>query len=333
MNFSVKVIALSSLLFLQSLPVGAEQPSADLPETKVVLRISREFIHELTAKQIKRDVPVDLNANGVAVTGTARAEGTTNVNIQASDNACDFELVVNGSVSTQLVATDRSVQVHLQGTAPFSARRRVVFADDAFSGHKVEVDTSYHSTVAAICSSRAGLIGNLARTTATWKTRRVLPEEDLRAADEVRLRLSAAIEKETDELLVTLNRIGSIVKQGEDVLREEKLISERSVQHYLAATERSIYISIGPPEHRIAKLPKTSASERAPIELWVAIKKPGKKDAFSPILANWKIVKPFVLARIAKRSPETAKILDQVQVKTVENWHVLTFAPSLFALL
>jgi hypothetical protein len=329
MNSIARTIALSAVLFLQQLPVEAQQPAPDLPETKVVLRISREFIHELTAKQVQRDVPIDMNSNGVAVTGTAHAEGTTDVKIQASDYACDFDLVLNGLVSTQLVATDRSVRIHLQGTAPFSARRRIVFADDAFTGHKVEVDTSYRSTIGAICSSRNGLIGEMVRTTATWRTRRVLPEEDLHAADEVRFRLSAAIEKETDELLTTLNRIGSIVKQGEEVLREEKLISARSVQHYLAATERSIYISIGPPEHRIAKLPRVSASERAPIELWVAIKKPGKKDAFSPILANWKLVKPLILPRIAKRSPETAKILDQVQVRTVEDWHVLTFAPSL----
>ena len=329
MKCMTRTIALSALLLLHVLPVEAQQPAPALPETKVVLRISREFIHELTAKQVNRDVPIDLNSKSVAITGTAHAEGTTDVKIKASDNACDFELVLDGRVSTQLVATDRSVQVHLQGTAPFKARRRIVFADDAFSGHKVEVDTSYRSTIEAICSSRNGLIGDMVRTTATWRTRRVLPEEDLRAADEVRSRLSAAIEKETDELLATLNRIGSIVKQGEEVLREEKLISARSVQHYLAATERSIYISIGPPEHRMAKLPILTASERAPIELWVAIKKPGKKDAFSPVLENWKLVKPFILPRIAKRSPETAKILDLVQVRTVDNWHVLTFAPDL----
>jgi hypothetical protein len=329
MNFALNLVAAFTLLSPLSMQAEALQPPKELPETQVVLRISREFIHELTAKQFKRDVPIDLNSNGMAVSGMALAEGATDVKIQASDNACDFELVVEGMVITRLVAANRSVRIRLNGSAPFKARRRIVFADDAFSGQNVEVDTIYHSTVEGICSDRIGLIGTLARAAAHSKIQRTLPEADVQASEEVRTRLAEAIEKESDQMLATLNKIGAIVEQGEALLREEKLLSTRSVQHYLAATERNLYISIGPPEHRIAKLPRLSPSEREPIELWVAIKKPGKPDRFSPILANWKLVKPFILPRIAEHSAETAKILDQAQVKSVDGWHVVTFAPSL----
>jgi hypothetical protein len=328
MNFVHLVVGISAMLFLQSVRIEAQQPAADLPETKLVLRVSREFIHELTAKQFKRDEPIEMDFTGTVVTGSAQANGTTDVRIKASDNSCDFDLIVNGQVTTQLVATSRSVQMNFRGCAPFKGRRRVVFDEIFFSGRKVEVEATYHSTLDRICSFRSGLIGVLVRGASKSMIRRSLAEDDLKADDEVRTKLTAAIEKESDGFLATLNKVGSIVKQGEELLREEKLLSARSVQHYLAATERSLYISVGPPQHQIARLPRLRASEREPIELWVAIRKEGKPDRFSPILEHWKLVKPFILSRIAKQSPESAKILDQVHVKTVEGWHVLTFAPN-----
>ena len=323
------ILALSCVLLFQAGGSRAEDPKVDLPETKVVLRISREFIYELTAKRFQRDVPVALNAGGVAVAGTAHVDGATSVEIQGSENACSFELGVQGQVSTHLVATVRAVELQLHGSAPFSARRRIVFEDIAFSAHPAEVTTDYHSTIDRICTVRPGLLGAMTRGIASSKARRTLPESDVQAAAEIRTRLTEAIEKESDDLLILLNKVGAIVKEGEQLLREEKLLSARSVQHYLAATPKSLYISVGPPGHRIAKLPRLNASDRQPIELWVAIKKPGKTDRFSPVLENWKLVKPFLLPRIAQRSPESAKILDQVQIRKVEDWHVVTFAPDL----
>lgn len=329
MSLLLSLVGVLLSLVSQITPAQAQEPTRELPETKVVLRISREFIHELTAKQFKRDVPIDMQFDGTTVTGSASARGTTEVEIQASENSCNFELVVNGQVTTELVATGRATQAYLHGFAPFKGRRRIVFDDASFLGRNVDLETSYHSSVERICSFRSGFMGVMARNLASSALRRDLPQDDLRAGDEVRARLTAEIVKESDGLLATLNRVGSIVKKGEELLRDEKLLSARSVQHYLAATERSLYISIGPPQHRIAKLPRSSASEREPIELWVAIQKPGKVDRFSPLLANWKIVKPFILPRIAQHSPETAKILDEVQVKSVDGWHIVTFAPKL----
>lgn len=329
MSLVLSLVAVLLSLVAQSAPPPARQSTGELPETKVVLRISREFIHELTAKQFKRDVPIEMDFSGTTVMGSASARGTTEVEIQASENSCNFELVVNGQVTTELVATSRATQTHLHGFAPFKGRRRIVFDDASFLGQNVNLETSYHSSIDRICSFRSGVMGALARNLASSALRRDLSQDDLKAGDEVRARLTAEIIKESDGLLATLNKVGSMVKKGEELLRDEKLLSARSVQHYLAATKRSLYISIGPPQHQIAKLPRSRASEREPIELWVAIQKPGKVDRLSPLLANWKIVKPFILPRIAQQSPETAKILDEVQVKSVDGWHIVTFAPKL----
>ena len=91
-------------------------------------------------------------------------------------------------------------------------------------------------------------------------------------------------------------------------------------------------MSIGPPEQRIPSLPRLDVSKRGPIELWIAIKKASKEDLLNPVLEHWNLIKPFVLERIALRSPELVKIVEHVQVESVEGWYVVTFAPKLLEL-
>ena len=326
------LLVISATLLLQGAPAVAQQSDKPLPETKVVLRISREFIHELTGKQFKRDQRIDKNAFGAAVEGNAQVDGTFDVKLQKSESAGDFDLLVNGDVLTEVVATSRPVQVYAHGVAAFTGRRRIAFDGNAFAGQAIEMNVTYRSSIDQIRAVRGGLIGALARNIASPGVRRNLPEADAQAENEIRTQLITAIEKETDHLLLTMNKVGPLLKQGEKMLREEKVLSAGSVQHYLAATEQHLYMSIGPPGRRMPKLPALDVSKRGPIELWIAIKNAGKEDLLNPALENWNLVKPYVLQRVALRSPELAKIVEQVQVETVDGWHVVTFAPKLLAL-
>jgi hypothetical protein len=332
MKFASHLVVIFAMHLLQGVRAEAQQPARPLPETKVVLRISRKFIHELTGKQFKRNAPIDKNTLGATVEGSAKVDGTLDVKLHKSDNASAFDLLVNGEVVTQVVATSRAVQVHAHGVAVFTGRRRIVFDRNAFSGKAIEMNVTYRSSIDQICSFRGGAIGALARGIARPAVRRDLPDADRQAGDEIRTQLTDAIEKESDQLLVAMNKVGPLLKKGEEILREEKVLSARSVQHYLAATEHHLYMSIGPPNHRIPRLPRLDASQRGPIEMWIAINKASKANLLNPILEHWKLVKPFVLARIARSTPELVKIVEHVQVESVEGWYVVTFAPKLLDL-
>ena len=134
MKFVPHLVVIFAMHVLQGVQAEAQQPAKPLPETKVVLRISRKFIHELTGKQFKRDEPIDKNAFGATLKGSAHVDGTFDVKLQKSDNASDFDLLVNGEVLTQLVATSRPVQVYAHGVAAFTGRRRIAFDGNAFAG-------------------------------------------------------------------------------------------------------------------------------------------------------------------------------------------------------
>jgi hypothetical protein len=329
MKFLSQLLFISAFSLLQGVQAEAQEPTKSLPKTKVVLRISRQFIHQLTGKQFKRDEPIDKNSIGTIVQGIAHAEGTFDVKLQKSASASDFDFLVKGEVLTQMVATSRRVQVHEHGVARFSGRQRVVFDGNAFTGQAIEMNAKYHSSLDQVCSFRGGLIGSVTRGIAVRTIRRSLPESDQEAENELRTRLTNAIGKETDEIIEAMNKFGPLLKKGEELLREEKVLSVRSVQQYLAATEEHLYLSIGPPEHRIPSLPKLDAHKGGPIEMWIAIEKASKDDLRNSVLHHWNIAKPFVLQRIGKDSPELAKIVEEIQVEVVEGWYVVTIAPQL----
>ena len=68
-------------------------------------------------------------------------------------------------------------------------QRRIVFNDDTFSGEKASVETSYHPPSIRFVLSEAGSPGTLTRNLAS-SSLRSLPENDLRAGDEVQLQTS-----------------------------------------------------------------------------------------------------------------------------------------------
>ena len=322
------LVVISSIPLLQGGRAEAQEPTKPLPETKVVLRISREFIHELTGKQYKRDEPIAKYSFGTTVQGCAHVNGTFDVKLQTSASI-DFDFLVKGEVSTHVVAARRLVQVHKHGVAGFNGRRRAVFDGNAFTGQAIEMDVAYHSGINQLCSFRDNLIGSLTRGIALRTARRNAPESEREAENEIRTRLTMALGNETDQILVTMNKVGPLIKKGEEILREQKLLSVSSVQHYLATTEEHLYLSIGPPEHRISTLPKLDMTKRGPIEMWIAIEKANKDDLRNSILQDWKIAKPFIVQRIGRNSPELAKTLEEIQVETVEGWYVVTIAPKL----
>jgi len=326
------VLVISTVFLLRGMQAEAQQPPKSLPETKVVLRISQKFIQEVTGKEFKRDAPIDKFAFGAHVTGSIHVDGTFEVKLNKSDSAADFDVFVNGEALTETVATARSIQVYGHGAGAFTGRRRIAFDGNAFAGQTVEMNVTYHSSVDQLQSFRGGLTGALARGLARPKVRRTLPKADCQAENDIRIQLTTAIEKESDQLLVTINKVGPLLKKGEEILREQKVLTASSVQHYVAATEEHLYMSVGPPEHRIATLPRLDVAKRGPVELWIAIDKANRQDFVSPALEYWTFVRPFLLQRIKRDTPELSKIVEQVQVVSVDGWHVVTFAPKLLEL-
>jgi hypothetical protein len=324
----------------QTLPLEAQEPIKPLPETKIVLRVSRKFIHRLVGTGFQREEPINSNVDGVAVAGTALVSGRFQITLHESKTESEFDVLVSGEVSTLLTARRRPVEVHAHGAASFSGRRRFVHKGDLLAAEKMTLDARNQFTLDEICARRGGPAGAVTRRIARPFVRRGLAEGDHMADDEIRARLTPALETELDKLLAALNQIPPMVKQAHAVIIMENKLPPEGVRTYHAATKDHLLFSVGRPDRHIPSLPNLDKDKEAPLELWIGESKNAPKEEHRKfLLQNWRLIAPVLLMQLERRSPELAKevggplakLLEEVDLHEVPGWHVVTFAPKILA--
>jgi hypothetical protein len=319
--------------FGNGLPSAAQSAAEPPAETKIVLRVSRGFIHQLTGVHFRRTESMGKDS----VAGNAQVLGKFDVKLRESETESAFDLRFDGAITTQMTTTRRPVEVHTHGTGSFCGQRRIVFEGKGFAGQPIELSVAHHSTVDAIHSLRGGLRGAIARRVAAPMVSRYLPGGDRQLAEEIRSGLSKTLEQETDNLMTVINNIRPIIRRGEELLIEDDLIPKGERHVYRAATKDYLMLSLGSANRRIARLPELEASKRAPLELWIAKREESKERRLQFFLKHWQLVVPLIEEQLARHDPELAKALDKklhkVQMESVAGWHVVTFAPELRDLL
>jgi len=338
MRYLFAFVSAVAILFLDSLPLEAQPPGKELPETRIVLRVSRKFIQRLTGSRFQRDVPIDSNVDGMRVTGKATVTGKFKVTLVESDTDTDFDVVATGEVATQLTATRRPIMVQAHGTAPFTARRHFDHTADKFTASKPEIDVRNQFILDAICPFRRGLIGAATRRIAGPIVRRGLADGDREAEAQIRAELGDSLERELDKLALALNRVPPLVRQTHEVVIAELKLPKEGVKPYRAATKDHLLFSIGKPDRRMPTLPVLSTEICAPVELWIGESKDaGKEERRKFLLENWRLIVPVLMTQLEVRSPELtkeideplAKLLEEVRIHVTPGWHVVLFAPKL----
>jgi hypothetical protein len=339
MKFSACLVASLSALAAQFLSVATQEPAKPLPETRIVLRVTGKFIQGLVGVRFQRDEVIDTEIDGVVVTGTAHVTGKFRITLHESKTEGDFDVMGHGEVLTQLAATRRPVVVQTHGAAPFSVRQRIVHKGELFVAQTLTIDVQNHFTLDEIRPCRGGLLtGALTKRIARPFVRRGLAEGDHQADDEIRTRMTQELGIELDKLIVALNKIPPLVKQAYELIILENKPPTKEMRVYRAATKEHLLFSIGAPDRRIPNLPKLDKDKPAPLELWIAVDKNAlTEERRKAILANWRLIAPYLRNQLQRRSPELVKevdepltrLLEEVQMHEVAGWHVLTFAPKI----
>jgi hypothetical protein len=165
-----------------------------------------------------------------------------------------------------------------------------------------------------------------------------LAEGDLQADDEIRTRMTQELEIEVDKLIAALNKIPPLVKQAYELIILENKSPPEAMRVYRAATKEHLLFSIGAPDRRIPNLPNLDKEKPAPLELWIAVDKNAlTEERRKAILANWRLIAPYLRSQLQRRSSELVKevnepltrLIEEVQMHEVAGWHVLTFAPKI----
>jgi len=329
-------LAIGALL-VQSLFVAAQEPAK--PETKVVLRVSRELIQKLAGARFTKDQPIASNANGANVTGSAHVEGDIDVRLRESETESDFDLILTGNVSTQLTAVRRPVIVCAHGDAPFNATRRVVLLNGKFTAEPVCISVANQFALDGIDSFRGGIGGALTRRVARPFVRRGLADGNLQADDEIRSEFTSALEEPTDRIVTALNCLEPTVadvRQKLEILADKKKLV---LVPYHKGTKNYLYLSVGVPGRVITKLPSLERKDRAPLELWIAkrhdlLGELALEFGLELLAAKWEKDAEKIGKRIIERHPELVPILGneikmEAHILTKDDWHVITLTPTI----
>ena len=232
-------------------------------QTRVVLRISKQFIQEHAPPAVEEGSRVDRCLFGARVTGTAITRGRPTLTMDTDHERPVFTLHFKGTTSTRTVATKPPVKAYNTGAGQFDVHREIRFDGTQFSEGAESIEASYSSRLEGLATP-PGLRGRLVRRFALPEIARTRPQADAIALSDMKVTLLTAFGQHTDKLVDELNA-NVPWKQSLALLGPQQ---SGWVSHF-ASTEDWIVTSPGPADAKVPELPEEAAEAKAPLELWV----------------------------------------------------------------
>jgi hypothetical protein len=328
------------IIVVLGLPPRAAAQGPEGVKPQAVLRISRSFLVKLTRQQFAQDEPIQTTAMGATINGTAHAAGGYNVKLHPSSTECDFDLLVNGTITTQMTVTRPPVVLQLSGATPLEGYRRVRFDGKTFLGLPPSVGVCYHAQLDQLCTLRHGPASPLIRCVARPIVLRSLPDGDAEADQDIRRQVGDSITQETDRIVAVLNEVVDVQRHAVEFLRDYVKLPPVTPPA-VGATDEYLLAGVGFAPGEPPHLPEAAGQAQAPVELWVHHKLTLPQEVLVKLLderlkARWRQVKPAIKQRLEKHSHDLAQLIDDVRedvtldaVKGEPDWHVIRFSRQL----
>ncbi len=312
------VVLMLSLLAVRS--TYAQEAAAESPETKIVLRISKDFICSHGPPPIERVASIDRCLFGARVTGTATTKGQAALTVDGDQSKPSFTFHFKGTTTQRTVASQHPVKAYSTGVTTFDVYRPIYFEGLEFSDGPEVIEASQSSRLDRL-SVPPGLRGSIVRLFATPRIEEKRPQGDAIALRETKATLLADFGKETDRLVAELNS-RMPWKQTLAMLLPQQT---EWVEHF-ASTKDWILASPGTKEAGIPQLPEEDSKLGAPIEVWVHGKL-GDGTA-AKVVAIWTTVH-FGLDKFREAAPPGTAKLEDIKPAMVGEWWVLRVGSDL----
>jgi len=289
-------------------------------QTKIVLRISKEFVRRHAPPAVEHVAPINRNLFGSRVTGTAITRGRPSLTMDTDHSKAVFTLHFKGTTTTRTVASKHPVKAYNTGVATFDVHRPIHFDGMQFTDGPETIEATYSSKLEGL-STPPGLRGRIVRKFALPQIEAMKPKADAIALADTKSDVLEAFGKHSDELVSDLNR-RMPWKQTLALLMPQ----QTQWDGHFASTKDWILASPGPIDATIPELPPEAADALAPIELWVH-GKPGEASA-AKVVAAWSAVHFGLDQFRAPASPDAAKVQDIVPTM-VGDWWVIRVGSDL----
>ena len=302
-------------------PSHAQIPDEESRETRVVIRISREFIRRHAPPKVDEVRPVSECRFGANVTGTAETTGRSWITMEAHDQDAVFTLHFEGKTVSKTIATRRPVEVYTTSVTPFRIQRKIQFNGVRFLEVGEPVFEATTSAQTDGIGTPGGLRGRIAYRMASRQIEDVRSQNDAMTLDETKEAVLKSFNAGSEQFVTQLNRVVPFEKTNAIIFPK----SGGYITH-MATTPNYIIISPGPKEAKIAVLPKDYIQIKAPIEIWIHGLK--ETDRARRALESWRAVHDGLERFRAKISGEPAKT-EGLKLSAVGEWWVLKIGEDL----
>jgi hypothetical protein len=289
-------------------------------ETKIVLRISKEFVRQHAPAAVENVAPVNKCLFGSRVTGTAYTKGQPLLTMDTDHSKPVFTLHFKGTTITKTVASKHPVKAYNTGVAQFDVHRQIRFDGIQFSEGPESIEATYSSLLDCVATP-PGLRGRIVRKFALPQIEEMKPKADAIALADTKATVLDAFGKHTDELVSDLNK-RLPWKQTMALLMPQ----DSPWTGQFASTKDWILASPGTKDAGIPELPEEESKLGAPIELWIHGKL-GDGTA-AKVIAIWSAVH-FGLDKFRDAAPPGAAKLEDIKPAVVGDWWVLRVGSDL----
>jgi len=297
-----------------------EEPKGEIKETRVVLRISREFIRNHAIPSIEEVTAINMCRFGAHVTGTAKTTGQTTINMVVRERDAVFTFHFKGTTLTKTVATKHPVAIYSSGRTDFVAQREIHFDGVLFSHRPATIEATYCSTIDCLATPPR-LIGRIARAKAIPEIQRLKPASDALDLSDTKTQVLAAFDRESEKLVTDLNKVAP----WEQTINLLVPRTKEWITH-VSSTSDYLMASPGPKDSTIPVLPKEFLSMKAPLELWIHGQPVG--DPSRKIVESWSTVQRGLDRFRGLVSGKEAKV-EGVSFTAVGEWWVLKVGEDL----
>ncbi len=294
---------------------NVDEPSDELDKTRIVLRISREFIRRHTQPTIDEYSPINKCLFGAHVTGWSHTTGTTRVGMDVNDEDAYFILHFDGVTINQSVARRNPVAVYSTGRVDFQSQRRIRFDGLRFIVEPATLQATNSSTIDAV-ETPPGLRGRIAQRRAWPQIEQNKPEADAISLADTQALVITNFNRESDRVVKELN---GVVPWEQTIA----LVTPGSTKDWvtrLKTTKEYLIVSPGPKDWEIPVLPKEFLQMKAPIELWMRGNPAGERAR--RLLEKWSIVRGGLSRLTALTSSEPPKV-EGLKFSAAGDWWVL----------
>jgi hypothetical protein len=296
-------------------------PADDGPkETKIVLRISKDFIRKHAPPVVEHVAPVNKCLFGSRVTGTAYTRGQPALTMDTDHSKPVFTLHFKGTTTTKTVASKDPVKAYNTGVAVFDVHREIRFDGMQFSEGPESIEATYSSSLDCLATPPR-LRGRIVRKFALPQIEALKPKADAIALADTKASVLEAFGKHSDELVSDLNK-RLPWKQTMALLMPQ----DSPWTGQFASTKDWILASPGTKDAGIPALPEEESKLGAPIELWIHGKL-GDGTA-AKVVAIWSAVH-FGLDKFRDAAPPGAAKLEDLKPAVVGDWWVLRVGSDL----